>query len=231
MPNYMRTLVNSSTNQMTRLAMFAVLLLLMACPAITADDKLTPAKEITDKLKKAGDKHEIKADDSGSIDVTLTIGGKAHKAVAHVGEKGSIVWSLEEFDDGDKKVTALVLRFNRPDKDNPSLMFKTLAPEIEQLALTVRDDQDYGANVYTGVDKGGDEPEDGKVRNMWSSMGNYGDKAAPSKLFYVTPAYKNDKDTAEGTRGLFISAVPQPTTPPKVGIVFGLTKWKAKKKD
>lgn len=195
--------------------------------------RMTPAPDVMKKLTKVGDKVIIKAtSDDGRIDIDLYIGTAKYPAVAQVGKNGSIQWSLEEFDNGgDKKVTALVLRYDRPDKDNASVMFKTLAPPIEQMALTTAKDTDYGANIYTGKDAGGDEPADGKVRNMWSSMGNYGDsgKTAGGPLFYVNPKYKDDLNTAEGTRGFFISAVPQPTTTAKVGIVLGLTTWKTSK--
>jgi hypothetical protein len=232
MHQYMRTAPAVSTGMF--LGLILAILATTQTPSASAQDKDTPAKmtpaaDVMKKLAKAGDKVTIKADDSGRIDIDLFIGEKKYPAMAQVGKGGSIQWSLEEFDNGGKKVTALVLRWDRPDRDNASLMFKKLAPPIEQMALTTATDQDYGANVYTGKDDGGDEPADGKVRNMWSSMGNYGEKAAGGPLFYVSPRYKDDLNTAEGTRGFFISAVPQPTTTAKVGIVLGLTTWKTSK--
>lgn len=184
------------------------------------------------KLKKAGDSVTFDAGDNGKASIDFYVGTTKYPAEAHLGAKGKAVFSLESFKDGDKDKLCLVLRFSRPDNDNASIMFKKLAPRISQMALTTADDIDYGANVYTGIDDGGDEPADGKVRNMWSSMGNYGDsgKTGGGKLFYVAPAYKNDTHEAKGTRGFFISAVPAPTTPNKVGIVLGLTTLVAEKK-
>ncbi len=201
----------------------------------SAQDKGTPQymtldKDSMTKLKKAGDSVTFEAGDNGKASIDFYVGTTKYPAEAHLGTKGKAVFSLESFKDGDKEKLCLVLRFDRPDKDNASIMFLKLAPKIRQMAFTTEEDQDFGANIYTGVDKGGTEPEDGKVRNMYSSMGNYGDKTAGGKLFYVTPSYKNDTHEAEGTRGFFIAPVPQPTTPKKVGIILGLTTWEPAKK-
>ncbi|HRH93116.1 MAG TPA: hypothetical protein PKV72_01130 [Candidatus Peribacteria bacterium] len=182
------------------------------------------------KLVKVGDKVVLDAD-GGKIAFDLYIGGTKYPVEAHVGDKGRMQWSLEEMENAaGKKVPALVIRFDRPDKDNASIMAKKLLPRIKQIPFVVEDkDSGFGGTVYTGNDAGDDEPEDGKVTNRFDHKGQNGDQQT-GPYFWVTPKYKDGDVVAQGTRGIFISPNPLPAKFKSAGIVIGLAEWEPLKK-